>query len=214
MRKVPALLVLGILGGALPVSGQEPPAIELSGGYQWLEARKGEFSSAYPLGWYADAAYDVNTLVGIVAQAGGGYDRRESRISNEGVIFSTTGDLGIHEVMGDIRLNDRRSTRAVWFVQALAGGVRVSANVTGTATGPRTNDTFSQTISESRTYFGLQFGGGVNLALFRRVGARVGLDVLRIFHPGEGNRTIPFFVGDGTDAYRVTAGIVLSFARR
>jgi len=207
-----ASLCLVGLGMAVPAAAQDTPHVELSGGYQWLDAKKGDVSSSYPLGWYADAAYNWNRLIGIVAQAGGGYDRRESAFANEGVTFTTTGDLSVHNFMGGVRLNGRQSARQVWFGQALAGGVRVSLNATGTATGRGT--TLSQNWSQSRTYSGLQFGGGVNWALSPRVGIRVGADVLRILHPGEGDRTIPFFVGDGTNVYRFAAGIVLLFCRQ
>jgi hypothetical protein len=212
MRHITALLAVAMVGDSRPASAQETPTIAVSGGYQLLDAKKGEVSSVYPIGWYADAVYSPHNLVGIVAQVGGGYDRRESVVANEGVTFATTGDFSIHDFTGGVRLNGRPRARDVWFVQALAGGVLVSGDATTSATGRGT--TISNRVSQSRTYFGLQFGGGVNLTFSRRVGVRAGADVLRIFHTGEEDRAYPFFVGNGTNVFRFTAGFVLPLARR
>lgn len=212
MRDLVARLVLAMVSDVLAASAQEAYATAVSGGYQLLDAKKGDVSSVYPIGWYADAVFDRHDLVGIVARVGGGYDKRESVIANERVMFATTGDSSLHDFTGGVRLNGRPRARDARFGQALAGGALVSGDATTTATGRGT--TVSQRLSQSRTYFGLQFGGGVNVTLSRRVAVRAGADARRVFHHGEEDCAYPFFVGRGTNVFRFTAGVVLPFARR
>ena len=205
---LPCLLSLGLTH---PAIAQDTPTVELSGGYKWLGA-KDESVFSLSRGWYADAAYNIDRMFGIVAQVGGGYDSHESRFSDEGFSVHGTGNIKVHEIMGGVRVNARQASRAVWFGQALVGGVRASAHATATGTGG--GMTITESVSQSRTYVGLALGGAVNLILAPRIGVRLGVDSLRVFHEGEGVQTLPFASGDGTNVLRFTGGVVLPFSRR
>ena len=63
--------------------------------------------------------------------------------------------------------------------------------------------TITQSVSDSASYFGLQVGGGVNLAIAQAVAVRLGVDALRVFHEGE-----------GVNVFRFAAGIVVPFGRK
>ena len=195
---VPLCFVL--VGMALPVVAQDTPAVELSGGYQNLDQKEEDSISIFGHGWYADAAYNLTKVVGVVGEVAGGYNNFQGVFSN-GSTTNITVDTGLHEFMAGARLSDRRASRVVWFGQILVGGVRAAVNITETARGGI--PIIPKTFSESLSYFGLQLGGGVNVGITKTIGVRLGADSLRIFHEGE-----------GVSVFRFASGVVLSLARK
>jgi opacity protein-like surface antigen len=188
-------------GVAIPAAAQNTPVVEVSGGYQALHANEENDAFSISRGWYADVAYNLSNVIGIVGEIGGGSKTAEESLSNEGVTVSARGDIDVYEFMAGARLSSRRNPKAAWFGQVLVG--RVRASVDATVTGTDGTTTITESASESETYFGLQLGGGVNLALTDRVGLRIGVDSLRVFHEGE-----------NANVFRLAAGIVLPFGAR
>ena len=180
---------LAIVGAAIPAVAQTPTA-ELSGGYQFLRfSSEGEESESLPGGWYADVAFNLNEMIGIVGEVGGNY-KSDS-------LFGVTVDQKVHEFMGGVRVSSRRNPMVVPFGQFLVGGANYSAS------GGADIEDLTISISDSETNFAIQAGGGVNVRLTDRVGARVGADYLRAFHE----------VSD-TNIFRFVVGINVSFGMR
>jgi hypothetical protein len=187
-------LVLVVGGFVAPASAQEAP-VELSGGYQLISLEPGQDQNTQTLrtGWYIDLAGNLTRVFAIVGQVGGNYRSRD--------VFGTELRFSLHEFMGGIRASGRTNTTVVPFGQALIGPVRASLSVLGDRV--------------SVTKLALQFGGGVNWRLTRRIGVRVGADYLRIFNGQEG-RDIGDLSGGDTGGYalRFVAGAVLPLAIR
>jgi hypothetical protein len=222
-RIFPALLVaLGTFtfGIASPVTAQEPPpsadrgaaAIELSGGYRYLDTRE-EVAFSNSHGWYADVVWNAK-FVGIVGEVGGGYDRRQSQVANEGLVVRSRADLTTYDAMGGVRLSGRQSAREVWFGQVLAGALRLTADLMATGTSPRSNENIVLARTETRTYPAVQFGGGVIFSPGGTLGLRVDAGMLRVFHRDEEDHEFPLAPGDGTNVYRIAAGLVLKVGRQ
>jgi opacity protein-like surface antigen len=99
--------------------------------------------------------------------------------------------------MGGVRLSARRHPRVVPFAQVLFGLARLSASVEGSATVGGQTTTIEE--FESDNELAIEAGGGVNIRLTERVGARFGASYVR------------FGGDDGGNAFRVAAGIVVPF---
>jgi opacity protein-like surface antigen len=83
------------------------------------------------------------------------------------------------------------------FAQVLLGGVRRSADFSGSATVG--GMTISESDSESSTDFGFDVGGGVDFLLSGGIGVRAKASYLRV--TGD----------DGGNAFRFQAGVVIPF---
>jgi hypothetical protein len=188
-RCLALIVVLGLW--VAPASAQETP-VELSGGYQLISLEPGHDTQTLRTGWYVDVAGNLTRVLEIVGQVGGNYRSRDG-LGND-VRFT------VHEFMGGIRARTPADSRLVPFAQALAGPVRARLSVQGQ--------------SVSVTKFALQFGGGANWRLTRRIGIRVGADYLRIFNEQEGRDIGDLSGGDrGDHAVRFVAGIVVPLGR-
>ena len=184
------VLVLGQF--VAPASAQEIP-VELSGGYQLISLEPGHDTQTLRTGWYIDLAGNLTRMFAIVGQIGGNYRSRD--------LFGNELRFSMHEFMGGIRASSRANTRVVPFAQALVGPVRANLSLLGEGV--------------SVTKFALQFGGGVNWRLTRRIGIRVGADYLRIFNEQEGRDIGDLSGGDrGDHALRFVAGAVVPLAMR
>jgi outer membrane protein with beta-barrel domain len=196
-----AALSLAVLGVSGRTFAQNTPSVEVSGGYQFIHPN-GDDAATLDQGWFAEAAYNANRVVGLVGQVASNSESREVGFSNEGLIVNARGTARIDSFLAGVRVSDRRSSRAVWFGHALIGNVRMSARatVTGTDRGTPIEET---RVTATMSDLGLQLGGGVTLEVAARIGLRVGLDSLRVFSDD-----------DSSTAFRVTAGVVLPFGRR
>ena len=186
----PLLLALGV---TVPATAQDTPKAEISIGYQVL-GFSGEIDETFTKGWYVDVAGNVTPLFGIVFELGGNYKSVSEAVTVLGVTSTFTGDLDVHEFMAGIRLNARPNPTVTPFGQILVGGVRGSANISGSVTaGGQT--LFAASDALSGTDFALQIGGGINLRISDGVGIRAGADYIRIFAEDEGIGGFRFGVG-------------------
>ena len=161
--RVMAILLLA-LGASLPAGAQTVPKAEVSGGYQLLTVNFDEFDETLGTGWYADVAGNLGSIFSVVFQVSGNYKTFEETESFGGVTGTLTASLTVHEFMGGVRVNARKSRRVTPFGQLLVGGVSASAEVEGTVTlGGET--IFERSERESSTNFGLQVGGGATIWL-------------------------------------------------
>jgi opacity protein-like surface antigen len=167
----------------------------------------GEFSAGWRLlhveeetagaGWYADAAWNLSNVVGIVGEVGGSYKSTEESEVVGGVRITASGDANVHTVMGGLRVSARQNPRIVPFGQFLLGLVHASLSIEGSATvGGRT---ITVDESDSDSEFGMQLGGGVNIGVTDSLGLRAGASWGRVFEEDASN---VLFVG---------AGVVLGF---
>lgn len=181
------LLVLVLGGFVAPAWAQQPP-VEISGGYQLISLEPGHDTQTLPRGWYIDLARNLTSTFAIVGQVGGNYRNRE--------LLGSELRFRMHEFMGGIRASSRASSTVVPFGHVLAGAVHAKLS--------------DEDHGVSVTKPAIQFGGGVNLTVTRRVGVRVGADYLRIFNQQEGRDIGDLTGGDrGDHGLRFVAGAVL-----
>jgi opacity protein-like surface antigen len=152
MRKVGLLLFLTALV-AVPAMGQdEYPKAEVFGGFSYV--RSGGVN--YP-GWAASVAANFHKNVGVVGDFAGFYKSVDVGLP-EKVKASA------YEFMFGPRLSVR-GEKATGFVHVLFGGINGRAGYQG--------------VSASLTYFGMAFGGGVDVNVSKHVAIRVAqLDVV------------------------------------
>ena len=185
------LLVLGISSQA---AAQDAPAVELSGGYNYLKGTipPHNDSVSFAAGWYADVAITVpqpKKMMAVVLQVGASPKTHEGSEAN------------LRLFMAGIRLN-KRMQRTVLFVHTLFGNTNSKfGNVTPTAR--------SAGFDEWTGFFTEQYGGGVNVMASEKVGLHLGADYLRVH--GKHDSTI---LNEGFNMVRIVAGIVLPFGTR
>lgn len=210
MRVSPVLLALGIAGftlGIPPPVGAQTERGDISGGYQFIDAiptgSGGGDSEAFPKGWYFDLAGNLTRSIAVVAEFGGNYKTFSESVTGPGFSSSATADLKIHEFMGGVRFSSRANPNIVPFGQVLAGAAYTSVNVSS-STNVQGQPIFGYTNSDSRSDFALQFGGGVNIGLTKKVGIRAGADYIRVFLGGTTLDT-------GLNVFRIAAGVNIPF---
>jgi opacity protein-like surface antigen len=156
--------------------GAEPRA-EVFAGYSYAHLGDEDL----PYGWNLAAAYNLNRRLAVVVDGSGQYG------SVQGVeLDQLTLTAGPSGTFG-------RGGPASVFVHALFGLVRTSAGIS----------VLGVTISESRSDFGMLFGGGVDVKLGAKLAFRLQGDYERI-QADEG----------GEDGYRLSAGVVLRVGKR
>ena len=130
-----------------------------------------------PIGWNVSYARNLNRSLGIVGEVGTSY-KSEGGIS-----------VALWDFMGGVRLSSRNNSAVTPYFEAL-GGVAVLGVSDGvtivTFTGPS-----------------IQFGGGVDIYINRRLAIRGGVDYRAIFSDG-----------DTTNLFRIRAGVVFGFGGR
>jgi hypothetical protein len=190
-----SLYVMSLSGLASTAAAQDRPSFEASGGWNLLHST--EIDETLPVGWYGDIAANVTNTIGIVGQVTGAYKSLNETTTEFGVPVTLTADLKLHTFMGGLRLSARQHPRIVPFAQVLFGLARLSATVEGSAMVGGQTTTIEE--SESDNELAIEAGGGVNIRLTERVGARFAASYVR------------FGGDDGGNAFRVAAGIVVPF---
>jgi len=211
MKLSPILLALSVgvfaAGVAQPATAQTTGKGDISGGYQFINAiptgNGGGDSEAFPTGWYFDLAGNLTRSVAVVAEFGGNYKTLAESVSGPGFSGSATADLKIHEFMGGVRFSSRANPNIVPFGHVLAGTAYTSVNFSSSAS-VEGQPIYGYSNSDSRADFALQFGGGVNIGLTKRIGIRAGADYLRIFLGGS-------TLDSGLNVFRFAAGINVPF---
>jgi hypothetical protein len=183
-----SLLCLMVVGFARPVAAQDAPKAEVSVGYNWLAAKQsGEDEyTKFPKGWYADVAGNVTEMVSIVGQVTGNYKTFE----DDGF------KIKAHTFMVGVRGSSAGKVRG--FGQVLVGGAKLNAEEIG---GPAT---------ASETDLAFQVGGGVSIMGNGPVGARVGLDYLRINAKDDGE----VLEAESLNGFRFSIGVTFGIGSR
>jgi len=190
-----SLYAMSLFGFASTAAAQDRPSFEASGGWSLLHTT--EVDETLPVGWYGDIAANVTNTIAIVGQVTGNYKSINETTTDFGVPVTLTADLKLHTFMGGVRFSARQHPRVVPFGQVLFGLARLSASVEAGATAGGQTMTFNE--SESENELAIEAGGGVNIRLTERVGARLGASYVR------------FGGDDGGNAFRVGAGVVVPF---
>jgi opacity protein-like surface antigen len=194
------LVVVALFAAALPAHAQDSGRGDFSAGWRVLRAMDagvdGE-SEVFPLGWYADAAVNLDDAFAIVGDVAGAYKSIDGTESALGVTVSSKADITLHTFMGGVRYTSRRDPRIVPFAQVLFGVARGSLDLEQSVTvGGRTT---SLNESESSNEFAFDIGGGVTLPATDRIDVRFGASYLRIG------------ADDGGNGFRLGVGVVFPF---
>jgi hypothetical protein len=165
------MLALALVGAPTPAAAQDVPAVEVSGGYNFLRVFDDELEGEenFPKGWYADVAGNITPTLGVVGALFGTYKTIEDV------------DFSVHGFMAGVRLSGRNNPTVVPFGEVLVGAARSKAEFGG--------------FDESETDGLLQLGGGVNFIATTNVGVRVGAAYVRVFSEDEGTNVLRFTAG-------------------
>ena len=176
------VVVMAVVAAPAFAQAAKPPKAEVAGGYQFIRIEGDNLNK----GWFADVAIHTPKVISIVGQ----FSNSSKSVSESGV----SGSLGIREVAGGIRASSWANAKVTPFVQVLAGGMTAKAKATISGV--------SSSVAD--TDFGVQFGGGVNIAASKNIGVRLNADIVRVFH-GD---------GAGTNYFRMAAGAVVPIGKR
>jgi opacity protein-like surface antigen len=186
------LVVIGVMcvmvtGFARTAAAQDDPAkVEIGGGWQYQSLRINDDESweHFKYGWWADGSFHLTGMWSAVGQVSGMY---KTIVEQEGEI-----DVKLHPYLGGVRVTSRRNPKAAIFGQFLVGAANLKLSLG------------SESVSD--TMFAYQVGGGANIAISGRLGARVGGDYLRIM-PGDGSD----IAEEALHGFRLSAGLVYGF---
>jgi opacity protein-like surface antigen len=147
-----AILALGVMASAQESS---TPVAEVGLSYSYTRVNPGGTLSSYNAnGGYGYAEYNVNKVLGIVAELGANQVGDVSGISLSNTTF---------EYLFGPRFNWRHS-RFTPYVQALVGGERFSNGFNPAATDPR--------LFVSQNNFAAALGGGVDIAVTNHIAVK------------------------------------------
>ncbi len=164
------------------------PKAELSAGYQFQK-----FSEDGPnigKGWYADIAGGVAKNVSLVGQVTGGYKSESLSFGSS----TTSVSMNVHSFMGGVRFNSPEG-KSSFFVQLLAGAVRIGAGTSVPGT--------SASVSDSDTAKAILGGIGFTGQVAKNLSVRIGGDYVRVFPDGDSGFIL-----------RAQAGLVYAFGGR
>ena len=193
------LCIVMVLGFSASSRAQDAPRSEFSVGWRLLNVPDafGGDSQTLPLGWYADVAGNLNRAVAVVGEVSGNYKSFDETTTQFGVNVNLDANLNVHTFLGGVRFNARQNPAFVPYAQVLFGMARTAGEVKGQAT--VAGRTISINESESNTDFAFDADGGVNIVVSDNLGVRIGAGYLRVGG------------GDGGNAFRFSAGVVVPF---
>ena len=182
-----AVILLGFSGIAV---AQDPPAVEVFGGYSFVRADTTTAAGAPSgnnlnmNGWNASVAFNGNKWLGAVADFGGYYGTLDTSYDYAPGVTSWA-DLSIHSIMFGPKVTLHRGAVSP-FLQGLFGYGRIKAKELG--------------ITHTENDFAMAFGGGVDVSINDSVAIRpVQVDYFT---------TKTGLTGDFADHLRYSAGIV------
>jgi hypothetical protein len=181
-----------LLGAPTPTSAQEISAQVAGGGYSFMRDFLTEEN--YPLGWFVSGACGIFDWLTAVGEISGTYKKYDFTVDSESDSFSSS--TRQHSYLGGVR-HSRRIAGMMPFGQFLVGVTRETGGVT----------IFRQSIASPQTKLTLQPGGGVDIPLTDRLGARLAADYRRIFADRQNTDQ------EHDNQFRFAAGIVVGFGR-
>jgi hypothetical protein len=195
------LISVGILASLIlaPISAraQEPPVLELSGGYAFLAVEGDDL----PAGVFASGSWRATTRIALVGEVAANFDEQPvspgARLTRRAQTF-----------LGGVRLNIFKRRRIEPFAQVLAGASHFDVRIWETEP---LDPFFAFDIRLETTDFALQLGGGLNWWLHPRVGAQFAARYQRIFDRFDFGRLFP---GHDADEFTLLAGATIGFGRK
>jgi opacity protein-like surface antigen len=158
------VIVCALLSLPLTAVAQETPKVELFGGYSYFRNEGGRDLH----GWTGSIAVNLNHWFGLVADVSGHYESRTFRLTfpNGGFnVFDSS--TGRHTVVVGPRFSYRKSKRLVPFAHVLLGITREHEDTTSLL------PDFTLRTKSNNTGFAMALGGGLDVALSRRVALRL-----------------------------------------
>ena len=184
MIRSAAMIFMVVLTGSLAFAQDATPKVQVFGGYSFMRTGTGglspssldtdlhQFPNTFALGsnfngWNAEAQYNFDRWIGIVADFGGEYG---TPFTAKAQGASRLPSMTQYSFMAGPVVSYRAKARITPYVHALFGWDRVSMGATtiiGTA---------SPVTSSASTYtaFAMAFGGGVDYKLSRHFALRLG----------------------------------------
>lgn len=185
------LTILGLMSAA--VMAQDPPKVEVFGGYSYFRAG-GEGEPGTNLnGWHASVAGNFNKVFGVAAEVSGHYGKEDVTVPGAPPV-TVRGDFSAHTFLVGPRFSYRNNDRVTPFAHVLLGGTRAKA----------TGSVGSISASESDTAFTAAVGGGLDVKLTQNV-------ALRLI---QADYVLTRFANDSQSNARVSVGLVFRFGQK
>jgi hypothetical protein len=182
-----------ILGAALQAQEVATPKVEIGLNYSFSHLNPGGTLSSYnENGGHGDVEYNLNKVVGLVADLGGSYVGSANGIQLNNTTFM---------YLFGPRFNWRHS-RYTPYVQTLFGGARFSNGLNPSATNP--------VLGTSQNNFAAAFGGGLDITVSNHLAVKpFQVDYLMTqFSPGSG------YPSNVANNLRYSAGVVFRFGSK
>ena len=194
MRKSGMLLgSLLIIGGVVSAQEFETPKVEVGLNYSFTRMNPGGSLSSYnENGGHGYAEYNLNKVVGLVADLGGSYVGSANGVQLNNTTFT---------YLFGPRFNWRHS-RYTPYVQTLFGGARFTNGLNPAASNPL--------LGTSQNNFAAAFGGGLDVAVSHHIAVKpFQVDYLMTqFDPGSG------YSRNVANNLRYSAGVVFRFGSK
>jgi len=200
-------LVLILFFATLAVQAQEPPKVEVFGGYSYLRADLGG-GSADSHGVTGSVTYNFDRILGIKADFGTQTGSLNVPVQlNNGIPGSTTSfDIrpSYFSFLFGPQIAYRKSERFTPFAHVLLGGVRRKARVPlNLSLNPPLGTNGVSFVTGSDTAFGTAIGGGLDIRLSKRA-------AIRLF---QADYFLTRFSPDTQHNLRISTGLVLRFGK-
>jgi hypothetical protein len=166
--------LVAIISVATPVLAQER-AGDVAIGYSVLHDSDAE--ETFPMGWLFAGGVNLGSNVALVGEAGGNYKTVD--------VLGTDVNLRVHTFLGGIRVQNHQP-KVMPFGQVLVGLAHMGVSALGEG--------------DSANGFAVQPGGGVDIPLGSRMGARV-----------QGDFRMIRSEGDTSNEFRIGVGLVFGF---
>jgi len=180
-RLLAMIAAVVLVSPAQPATGQNADRLSVSAGYQFINVlpANGGDNQTFPGGWYLDLSGNITRAFALVAEIGGNYKLVPTTESHGNSTIAYSIDLRVHEFMGGVRVGSRGHSAVTPFGQVLVGAAELTAigSTWASIEGPPPY----APGNDSRDYFTLQAGGGINVGVTKTVGVRVGADYLHIY---------------------------------
>lgn len=168
---------------ALPARAQNTPKVELMGGYNYLRSDLGGANLSLN-GWQASVTENLNSWFGGTAEFSGFYANITPPLGPPDI------NVNAHSFLFGPQFSHRKNPNFTPFIHVLLGGFRGSQGYLD--------------ISQPKTDFAAEFGGGIDIKIHKNIAIRV-IQADYVATP---------FLDQRQDNVRLSAGIVLRFGEK
>ena len=190
MREVTLGLI--VLATSLQLCAQQPPKVELFGGYSLIHR-----SSDTMNGWDSAVTTNVNSWFGITADVSGHYVSQTVFVGPPPGILGGSADVHAHSFTFGPRLSYRKS-RYTLFAHTLLGVTHLSSTV-------QIQNLTPSTFSSSANAFTTLFGGGIDIGIGHHIAIRPAQPEYLLLRTSS---------GINVNQFRYSAGVVFQFGQR